>query len=149
MKLSLVINGNPYEVDIADLTQSPISVVVNGESFEVELAGEMPQVRRAETPPIPEVATASSPPPAPPVPPTPRAPRREVVAGAATAPMPGKIVAVKVSPGDRVSYGDELVVLEAMKMEQSIRATREGVVKEVKVTVGQAVAHGDTLVEFE
>jgi biotin carboxyl carrier protein len=63
--------------------------------------------------------------------------------------MPGKIVAIKVKVGDRVNYGDELCVLEAMKMEQSIRATQEGVVKEIKVSVGQVVSYGSVLIEFE
>ena len=62
------------------------------------------------------------------------------------APMPGRVVAVHVRPGDSVAPGASLVVLEAMKMENEFRATAAGVVAEVRVTAGQAVNAGDLLV---
>ena len=62
------------------------------------------------------------------------------------APMPGKVVSVHVHPGDRVTPGAPLVVLEAMKMENELRATAGGVVAEVLVSPGQAVNAGDLLV---
>jgi glutaconyl-CoA/methylmalonyl-CoA decarboxylase subunit gamma len=61
-------------------------------------------------------------------------------------PMPGRVVAVHVRPGDPVEPDAPLVVLEAMKMENEFRATAAGVVAEVPVTVGQAVNAGDLLV---
>ncbi|MGI8498553.1 MAG: biotin/lipoyl-containing protein [Gemmatimonadaceae bacterium] len=65
------------------------------------------------------------------------------------APMPGLIVRVHVSPGDSVSIGQALVVMEAMKMENELRATAAGRVKIVRATVGAAVEKGATLVEME
>jgi biotin carboxyl carrier protein len=62
------------------------------------------------------------------------------------APMPGRVVAVHVRPGDRVEPGAPLVVLEAMKMENEFRATAGGTVSQVGVTAGQAVNAGDLLV---
>ncbi len=62
------------------------------------------------------------------------------------APMPGRVVAVHVRPGDRVEPDAPLVVLEAMKMENEFRAMAGGVVTEVHVTPGQAVNAGDLLV---
>lgn len=62
------------------------------------------------------------------------------------APMPGRVVAVHVRPGERVSAGAPLLVLEAMKMENEFRATTGGVVTEVRVAPGQAVNPGDLLV---
>jgi 3-methylcrotonyl-CoA carboxylase alpha subunit len=62
------------------------------------------------------------------------------------APMPGRVVAVHVRPGDRVEAGAPLVVLEAMKMENEFRATAGGVVTDVPVSAGQAVNAGDLLV---
>jgi len=62
------------------------------------------------------------------------------------APMPGRVVAVHVRPGDRVEPGAPLVVLEAMKMENEFRATAGGTVSQVTVTAGQAVNAGDLLV---
>ena len=69
--------------------------------------------------------------------------------GAIVSPMPGKIVKVEVRPGDSVLERDLLVVLEAMKMEHRIEATRDGVVKSVAVAPGALVAGGATLVELE
>jgi acetyl/propionyl-CoA carboxylase alpha subunit/acetyl-CoA carboxylase carboxyltransferase component len=64
---------------------------------------------------------------------------------AVPAPLPGTVTSVAVSPGDRVAPGDELMVLEAMKMEHEVRAERAGFVHAVTVDVGGTVAAGTTL----
>jgi propionyl-CoA carboxylase alpha chain/3-methylcrotonyl-CoA carboxylase alpha subunit len=69
--------------------------------------------------------------------------------GALEAPMPGKIIAVRVGVGDRVARGDEVLVVEAMKMENAVRAPRDGVVKAIRVNVGDTVAAGHVLAELE
>jgi acetyl/propionyl-CoA carboxylase alpha subunit len=66
--------------------------------------------------------------------------------GSLLAPMPGTVVRALVAVGDRVESGDTVVVLEAMKMEHSIRAPRAGVVMEVDVESGQVVDNGQVLV---
>lgn len=66
--------------------------------------------------------------------------------GTIASPMPGMINEVKVKVGDTVESGDVLVVLEAMKMENLLKADIAGEVKEVKVVKGQAVNSGDPLV---
>ncbi len=63
--------------------------------------------------------------------------------------MPGRVAAVKVAPGQRVAKGDELLVVEAMKMENALRAPRDGVVRAVHVAAGDMVAPGRALVEVE
>jgi 3-methylcrotonyl-CoA carboxylase alpha subunit len=63
--------------------------------------------------------------------------------------MPGRVIAVKASPGQRVARGEELVVVESMKMENAIRAPREGTVKSVAAKVGDMVSPGVVLVEME
>lgn len=65
------------------------------------------------------------------------------------APMPGLIVRVSVSVGDRVEAGQGVVVIEAMKMENELRATAAGVVKSVEVAPGTAVEKGTLLVSLE
>ena len=65
------------------------------------------------------------------------------------APMPGLIVRVNVSVGDRVETGQGIVVMEAMKMENELRATAAGTVKSVEVTPGTAVEKGALLVALE
>jgi 3-methylcrotonyl-CoA carboxylase alpha subunit len=65
------------------------------------------------------------------------------------APMPGRVIAVKVQPGQAVARGEEILVVEAMKMENAIRAPREGVVKAIHARVGDMVGPGTVLVEME
>ena len=62
------------------------------------------------------------------------------------APMPGKIVDVKVKAGDAVKKGDVVIVLEAMKMENEICAAQDGQIAGVEVSVGDTVEGGDVLV---
>jgi 3-methylcrotonyl-CoA carboxylase alpha subunit len=65
-----------------------------------------------------------------------------------TAPMPGKIIALNCAPGDTVKFGDPLVIMEAMKMEQTLSATRDGIVAEVGAAVGDLVTDGALLVRL-
>ena len=65
-----------------------------------------------------------------------------------TAPIPGKVVAVKVAPGDEVSPGQSLIVLEAMKMENELSADRAGKVAAVHAAAGDTVEGGELLVEL-
>ena len=64
------------------------------------------------------------------------------------APMPGLIVELRVKPGDHVNPGDALLILEAMKMENMIKATAQTVVKSVKVAKGDSVEKNQVLIEF-
>ena len=74
-----------------------------------------------------------------------------VIAGGdkVSAPMPGKVIDLRVQPGDEVSRDQTLAVMEAMKMEHSLKAPRDGVVKAVGAEVGEQVAEGVMLVELE
>lgn len=87
-----------------------------------------------------------------------RAPKRKVSAHHASsgasdsvikAPMQSTVVKLAVNEGDQVVEGDQVIVLEAMKMEQSITATRDGVIKSIKVAVGETVPSGTVLIEYE
>ena len=65
------------------------------------------------------------------------------------APMPGKVTVVRAVPGQAVRKGDELLVIEAMKMENALRAPRDGVVKSVAAKPGDMVSPGVVLVELQ
>jgi propionyl-CoA carboxylase alpha chain len=67
----------------------------------------------------------------------------------ANSPMPGQVLRILVAPGQQVKPGDGLIVLEAMKMEQTIKATIQGVVRAVLVVPAEVVAPGQMLVEIE
>ncbi|XP_056620017.1 propionyl-CoA carboxylase alpha chain, mitochondrial isoform X1 [Triplophysa dalaica] len=64
-------------------------------------------------------------------------------------PMPGSVVAVSVKPGDRVAEGQEICVIEAMKMQNSMTVAKTGKVKSVHCKAGDTVGEGDLLVELE
>ncbi|MCB0496994.1 MAG: biotin/lipoyl-binding protein [Cyclobacteriaceae bacterium] len=65
------------------------------------------------------------------------------------APMPGLILEIAVEKGQSVTKGDKLAILEAMKMENVIKASGDGVVNEIKVKVGESVENGQTMITFE
>ena len=64
-------------------------------------------------------------------------------------PMPGSIISVSVERGDQVITGDEICVLESMKMQQSLRADWSGIVKTVHVQSGQQVLDGEPIIDLE
>jgi pyruvate carboxylase subunit B len=69
--------------------------------------------------------------------------------GTLKAPMPGLVLRVEVAPGQKVSAGSGVIVLEAMKMENELKAGGAGVVRSVRVSAGEAVEKGQVLIEFE
>ena len=76
-------------------------------------------------------------------------PRAGGGAKSVTAPMPGVILSVEVAVGATVKRGQTLMVLEAMKMKNDLKAQRDGTIAQVFVTTGDQVKHSDVLLEFE
>ncbi len=66
-----------------------------------------------------------------------------------TAPLPGVIVGIAVKPGDQVREGQELAILEAMKMENSIEAPCSGTVRQISVSIGDTVSEGAVILTIE
>lgn len=136
----LTMGGRTYEVEVGDLSENPVTVVVDGWEHKVTVPDIVPR-----TVSHPRTVT-----------PTERSsrPRSTSPAPAASgdsalrAPMPGRIVRVNVSEGDTVSQGDALVVLESMKMENTLSSSLDGIVKAVHVSADDSVQQGQTLVEF-
>lgn len=141
----LVVNGREYTVEIGDLSHSPLMVVVNGETYKVEVQVES----TASVKPAASVVREAGPERKVVEPPVAPRPRVEVVAGAVTAPLPCKVLQIKVKEGDRVKTGDVLFVAESMKMEISIPAPGDGAVKAIRVAVGQTVKQGQVLADME
>jgi len=65
------------------------------------------------------------------------------------APMPGLIIDILVKPGQAIEKGDQILILEAMKMENVLKAEGEGIVKSILMTKGQAVDKGQVIIEME
>ena len=123
-------------------------VNVNGVSYNVEVQEEGVVVNAAPA----AVAVAAAPVPAPTAAPAPapavaKSAPVEVAAGDTTinSPMPGKIVKVLVKVGDKVKKGDNIVILEAMKMQNEIPTMVAGTVKSISVSAGQGVKPGEVL----
>jgi len=75
--------------------------------------------------------------------------RRYLAVSEITAPMGGKVIDIKVNLGDTVNEGDEVVIIEAMKMELPVVATASGTVKEIKCKKGDAVEADAVLIVLE
>ena len=65
------------------------------------------------------------------------------------APLPGLILEIQVKEGDEVKVGQDILVMEAMKMENEIQSNQSGIVKSIKVDEGDNVYEGDVLIELE
>lgn len=143
MKLTVKINDQSFVVEIDNLNERPVIATVDGEAFEV-----WPEEAAVETTVAP-ARPAPAPAPAP-APVMSAAAPASVAASAkvVVAPLPGTIVAIAVKEGADVKVGQELLTLEAMKMKNSIRASREGKIVAVRVNVGDQVRHGQALVEY-
>ena len=132
-------SGTPgIRSEAVDVAANPALVKVDGELVEVTLG--QPKAAQAAAP-EPEARSE---------------PEAEVVSPTAPTggrtfrtPMPGVIVTVAVSVGDQVVTGDEVCVLEAMKMQQTLRADWTGIVKTVHVQPGQQVPDGAPIIDLE
>jgi biotin carboxyl carrier protein len=141
MKMKIQVENETYEVEIDDLEARPVLATVNGETFEV-----FPEEIQVAKPVV-----AASAPVKPAAAPVRAAPKPAAVAASGksvVAPIPGVIDSIKVREGDEVKSGDELLVLEAMKMKNAIRATRDGKIARIYVSVGDQVPHNHVLLDF-
>jgi biotin carboxyl carrier protein len=148
-KQNYVVNGKSYEVEVGEIAGSTVEVVVDGAAYTVEV----PQAISKPKPAAVAVKAAS---PSKPV----SAPASAAASGGPAvlasgsaneivAPMPGTILDVLVKPGDTVTKGQEVISLEAMKMRNAIRSTKDGVVSNVLVNAGQKVKHNQVLVQID
>ena len=140
------INGNTYNVAIGDIEDNVAQVEVNGVAYRVELpekkAAAVAAVKAPRPSAAPRTATGEK---------VISKPSAASAAGkkAVKAPLPGTVLSIPVKVGDAVSAGDTVIVLEAMKMENTIKAGTDGTVKEILVSAGDAVADGAPLVVIE
>lgn len=149
---SLKINGQNYNVQIDDVNENSTlaHVTVNGTPYEVEIAGtERVAANKPQVAPAPKEADSAKITPAT----TTSSPRTATAAPASGSaikcPLPGTVLSINVAVGDKVTPGQNLVVLEAMKMENNIDADRAGVIKQIFVQQGATVMEGDNLLVIE
>jgi len=150
----LTINQKEYRAEVGEINAEYALIQVNGREFRVDLK----QLALSKLMPMAVVAAEARPasPAAQPafgVAPAPASPAAPAAAtGDASsmvkAPLPGLIIDVKVSEGQKVKAGQNIVVMEAMKMENQIQATTDGTVKKIFVKKGDNVAEGNAMVEI-
>lgn len=126
-RFNVTVNGTVYDVVVEETDA--------GSAAPVEAAPKAAPAAPKAAPAAPKAAPAAS--------------SGSAGATAIKAPMPGTIVKVNVNPGDKVSKGDVLCVLEAMKMENDICAPADGVVATVDAKKGATVATDDILVTID
>jgi biotin carboxyl carrier protein len=122
-------NNKPYKAEIisADFISKKYTVKVNNNTYEVAISDALDEL-------IKSMGIERG---------------RTKVVNAIKAPMPGLILEINVSVGQEVKENDPLLILEAMKMENSFLSPRDGVIKSIAVEKGNAVDKGQLLIEFE
>ena len=147
MKYTVKIADKTYEVEVENVYTRPIIARVDGQTFEVMPENGVQLDREKEAGGINPIAekSASGLKPLSAASPT----SNQALSGKTlTSPLPGTVIEVFVKKGDIVEAGQVLLIIEAMKMKNSIRSVRPGTVAEVLVSAGQTVAHKQALVEF-
>jgi biotin carboxyl carrier protein len=140
MKYMVNVADKSYQVEIEDIYARPVIARVDGQAFEVNPEnGVQPkpveglQKETNEFKPI----EYSKP------------PSNSIGTSELTAPLPGTVIEIFVKAGEQIESGQVILVIEAMKMKNSIRSTRAGKIAEVLVSAGETVAHKQALVKFE
>lgn len=133
------INGSDYNVVINSVEGTMANVTVNGAAYSVEMEKEAAPAPAAQAAPAPAATPAATP-----------APQAAPVASGkgenVTSPLPGVILDVNVKVGDTVKIGQQVALLEAMKMENAIESPCNGTVTAVCVSKGDSVLEGATIV---
>jgi glutaconyl-CoA/methylmalonyl-CoA decarboxylase subunit gamma len=136
MKYIVRVADKSYEVEIEDIHARPVIARVDGQVFEVNPENKI-QPASPKEPALLKPVELSKPPSS-----------SSAGANEMTAPLPGTVIEIFIKAGDQIEAGQVILVIEAMKMKNSIRSTRAGRIAEVLVDAGQTVAHKQVLVRF-
>lgn len=146
MKYKVKIHDRSFDVEIDDINEQPILARVDGKTYQVWISEDNelvlkpkkePEISRSTSLDKKQVEGKNH------QPTTPQQNKRTI-----NSPIPGTIVSIEVKPGEEVVSGQPLCVIEAMKMKNTIRSPRAGIVQFVPIQIGQHVRHNEILVEF-
>jgi glutaconyl-CoA/methylmalonyl-CoA decarboxylase subunit gamma len=147
MKYKITVSNKTYEVEIENINARPVVAFVDGDRFEVMPAngGQAGAAKEADTiknkpankPFNPNQPSLGS-----------HSPNQALSDNSQTSPLPGTVIEVFVKAGEKVEAGQVILVIEAMKMKNSIRSVYSGTISEVLVSAGQSVAHKQALIKF-
>jgi biotin carboxyl carrier protein len=136
-KYKFTINGTTYEVDIQNVEGQTVELELNGTPYTVTLDKEVTQTKTPKLVRPQAIPSTDT---------TQQTAKTAKKGGSINSPLPGVILDVFVKAGDKISMGQKVMLLEAMKMENNIESDKEGVVAEVKVSKGASVMEGDVLI---
>ena len=148
MKYNITIKNKSYVVEIEDINARPVIAHIEGQRFKV-----IPDINPVGTEVKLEPITANTS--------KSKKDTKEVISfdlrkpdpnqngNEMTAPLPGTVIEIFIKVGDIIEAGQVILIIEAMKMKNSIRSTRAGKIAEVLISVNQTVAHKQVLVKFE
>jgi biotin carboxyl carrier protein len=144
MKYKITVNNQTYEVEIENINARPVIALVDGDRFEVmpehsdqaEVKKEADETENKKhfNPNQPSGISHS--------------PHLALSGDIQTAPLPGTVVEVFVKAGEKVEAGQVILIIEAMKMKNSIRSLYSGTIGEVLVSAAQSVTHKQALIKF-
>tara|TARA_Y100000996_G_C22456721_1_gene616264 strand:+ start:566 stop:1003 length:438 start_codon:yes stop_codon:yes gene_type:complete len=139
--IQIKIGTESYDVEVGDISVSPVDVTVNGNIYSVDISKYLKNIQPKKRKITKKIPT--------------RTKKQEnitknnnTVNNSVKSPMPGTILGVKVSVGDTVKVGDELLVLESMKMENMINSPIDGTISKILISEGDSVQHGQELIIF-
>ena len=139
-KYKFTIRGHKYDVEIQSFEDNIAEIEVNGTKYQVELDK---MVKQSKTPKLTRTRVPS---------PTRKESKIEKKVSKKSytinAPLPGTIFKIFAKEGDEVKEGDNLLIMEAMKMENNVLAEKPGIIKNIKVKEGDAVLQNDVLIEM-
>jgi len=152
--LKLEINGKDYTVTINEFSAYEAVVTLNDKTYTVglkdlgiEQVSDLQSRNAVETAVVPPSPTTNQTPVIASAP-APQKPKAAAGASSIVAPLPGLILKIHVKPGDTVKAGQNLVVMEAMKMENEVQAPADGSVKSILIKEDDSVIEGDVLIEL-
>jgi propionyl-CoA carboxylase alpha chain len=136
-KLKVQVSGRWFTVEVQDTDVVPVKVLVDGQEIEVcvepvEKTSKSPEISYLDSDLTKDVSDTDANRPA----------------KTFNSPMPGVILSVAVKEGNQINAGDEICVLEAMKMQQTLRAEWPGIVGHIHVKVGQQILSGDPILDL-
>jgi Biotin carboxyl carrier protein len=137
MKYIVKVADKSFEVEIEDIHARPVIARVDGQVFEINPEDQVQSLSQKE-PSLVKPVEMSKPPSI-----------SSAGGNEMTAPLPGTVIEIFIKAGDQIEAGQVILIIEAMKMKNSIRSRRAGKIAEVLVSAGQTVAHKQALVRFE
>ncbi|MBH59862.1 MAG: hypothetical protein CL907_01615 [Dehalococcoidia bacterium] len=124
-KYNFEIDGKKFEVEVNLKNSDVAEVKVNNKNFDIKISGHSPEAKKPEAK-KPEQSEQSNP-------------------GDLLALMPGKIIKVLVSEGQKIKMGEPVIIMESMKMEQTIVSSADGVIESLNVSEGETIEVGSVM----